>query len=94
MGKNPGRMAYDPMYKPTDENIYEVVGRYLYEWKYFDPDDQEMMPRYMPEALGKYVVIKYDVDANHAVNMSNRMSHYGIIIYVIPSLHRDRKSVV
>ena len=36
----------------------------------------------MTEALGKYVVIKAYVDANHAVNMANRMSHYGIIIYV------------
>ena len=36
----------------------------------------------MPEALGKYVVIKAYVDANHAGNMSNRRSHSGIIIYV------------
>ena len=36
----------------------------------------------MPEALSKYVVIKYYVDSNHAVNMANRRSHYGIIIYV------------
>ena len=36
----------------------------------------------MPEALGKYVLIKAYVDANHAGNMTNRMSHYGIIIYV------------
>ena len=36
----------------------------------------------MPEALGKYVVIKAYVDANHAGNMSNRRSYCGIIIYV------------
>ena len=41
-----------------------------------------MIPRHMPEALGKYVVIKAYVDANHAGNMANRRSHYGIIIYV------------
>ena len=40
------------------------------------------MPRHMPEALGKYVVIKDYLDANHAGNMSNRRSYYGIIIYV------------
>ena len=33
LGNNPGRMAYDPMYEPTDENVFEVVGRYLDEWK-------------------------------------------------------------
>ena len=32
--------------------------------------------------LGKYVVIKAYVNANHTGNMANRRSHYGIIIYV------------
>ena len=36
----------------------------------------------MPEALGKYVMIKSYVDANHVGNMANRGSHSGIIIYV------------
>ena len=36
----------------------------------------------MTEALGKYVVIKYYVDANHAGNMASSRSCYGIIIYV------------
>ena len=40
------------------------------------------MPRYMQEALGKYVVIKSYADANHVGNMANRRLHYGIIIYV------------
>ena len=74
-------MAYDPMYETTDENVFEVFGRYLYEWKYFYPDAQEMMPRHMPEALGKYVVIKVYVYANHEGNMSNRRLRSGIIIY-------------
>ena len=75
-------MAYYPMYEPTDENVFEVVGRYLDKWKDFYHGDQETMPRHMQEGLGKYVVIKVYVDANHAVNMENRRSHYGIIIYV------------
>ena len=41
-----------------------------------------MMPRHMPEAIVKYVVIKYYVDANHAGNISNRRLHSGIIIYI------------
>ena len=40
------------------------------------------MPRHITEALGKYVVIKYYVDANHAGNMASMSSHYVIIIYV------------
>ena len=81
LGKNPGRMAYYPMYEPTDENIFEVVGRYLYEWKYFYPDAQEMMPRHNPEVLGNYVVIKSYVDANHAVNMANVTSYLPCLLY-------------
>ena len=41
-----------------------------------------MIPSQMSEAIGKYVVIKAYVDANHAGNMANRRSHSGIIIYV------------
>ena len=36
----------------------------------------------MIEALGKYVVIKSYVGANHAGNMENRRLHSGTIIYV------------
>ena len=40
LGKNPGRMSYDPMYEPTDENVFVVVGRDAEKWIYFYPDDQ------------------------------------------------------
>ena len=40
------------------------------------------MPRYMPETLDKYVVIKFYVDANNAGKMENRGSNSGIIIFV------------
>ena len=42
LGKKPGRMAYDPVHEPPDKNIFEVIGRDLDEWKYFDPDTQEI----------------------------------------------------
>ena len=72
------------MYEPTDENVFYVVGRYLYECKYFCPDAHEIMsmPIHMTEEIGKYVVIKYYVDVNHTGNMVNMTSHSGIIIYV------------
>ena len=82
LGKNPGKMAYDPMYEPTDENLFEVVGRDLYEWKYLYHDAQEIRLRHILEAIGKCVVIKAYVDYNHAGNMANRSSYSGIIIYV------------
>ena len=43
---------YDHMYEPIDENIFEIVGRDLDEWKYFYLYAQEMMPSHIPEALG------------------------------------------
>ena len=40
LGKNPGRITYDPMYEATDENVFEVVGRDLDEWKDIYPNAQ------------------------------------------------------
>ena len=36
----------------------------------------------IPEDIGKSAVIKYNVDYNHAGNMANMKSYYGMIIYV------------
>ena len=82
LGKNPGRIKFNPMYELTYESMFEVVGRYLDQWKEFYPDAQEMMPIHILESLGKHVLIKYYVYANHAVNMANRRSHSGIISYL------------
>ena len=70
------------MYEPTNQSVFEVVGRYSDKWKYFYPDAQEMMPRHMPDALDKYFEIKGYVYVNHAGKTENRRSHSGIIIYI------------
>ena len=75
-------MAYDPMYEPKYQNLFELAGIDLDEWKYLYPESKQMMPRNMPEALVNYATIKAYVDANHTGNMANRTSHSGIIIYV------------
>ena len=41
-----------------------------------------MIPRRMPEAYGKYVVIKNYSNSNHEGNMANRRLWSGIIICV------------
>ena len=43
--RNPGRMVYDPIYGPTDDNVFEVVGMYIDEWNDLYPKYQEMTPR-------------------------------------------------
>ena len=48
----------------------------------FYPFAQDIMPRHIIEAIGKYIEIKSYVGANHTVNMTNMRSHSGIIIYV------------
>ena len=33
LGKDPVRRTYNPMYEPIDDNVFEIIGRYLGEWK-------------------------------------------------------------
>ena len=82
LGKNPCRITYRPMYGLTYENVFDVVGRDLDEWKYFYPDAQKIIPGNILDALGKYVFIKDYVYSNNAGKMKNRRSHFGIIVYV------------
>ena len=58
-------MTYEPMYESTNDIVFEVVEKDLEEQRDFYPDAQRMIPRHMSQALGKYVVIKYDVYANN-----------------------------
>ena len=70
------------MYEQIYDNVFEVVGIDLDEWNNLYTNDQGNITRHMSEALGKYVVIKAYVHANHTGNMANRRSHSGIIVYV------------
>ena len=81
MVKNPGRMTHNKMYESTDDNVFDVNGKDLDDWKYFYPGAQEIIPRHMSEALFKYAVIRAYVDFNHAENTANRILNSGIIIY-------------
>ena len=82
MDKNPGRLVFDPYKEKQLESVFELGAKTQEEWNDFYPDAFEDMPRYIPEALGKSVLIRTYVDANHAGNLMNRRSHSGIIIYV------------
>ena len=80
--KNPGRLIFDGFKEPQNEQVFELGAKSQDEWNDFYPDACEDMPRNMPDALGKSVLIRVYVDANHAGNLANRRSHSGIIIYV------------
>jgi len=81
IGKNPGRLVFDPAVMERDESIFTGSSDPR-EWADFYPEACEQVPRNMPEALGKAVRVSCYVDANHAGNMANRRSHSGILIYV------------
>ena len=81
IGKNPGRIVFDPLMEHDDENIFN--GPLDKEkWVDFYPDAFEVMPMNMLEPLGNPVLIRAWVDANHAGNLVNMISHSGILIYV------------
>lgn len=82
IGKNPGRIAFDSLYIPTDEIVFSATVKDIDDWKDFYPDEVESMPRNMIEPLGSQVFVKAFVDANREGNLLNRRSHSGILIYV------------
>ena len=81
MDKNPGRLVFDPLLEYTDEKIFDGTPT-TQDWIDFYPDAEEAMPRNMPTPLGRAILVKAYVDANHAGNLANRRSHSGILIYV------------
>ena len=82
MEKNPGRIVFDPYFEKQPESVFELGAKAQDEWRDFYPDAMESMPRRMPVPMGKSVLVRAYVDANHAGNLLNRRSHSGILIYV------------
>ena len=54
----------------------------MYQWREFYPEAIGSFPHSIPEPLGNNVQMMCYVDANHAANILNMQSHYGILIYV------------
>lgn len=80
--KNPGRLAFDASYTPTDERLFQTSVTDPAEWQDFYPDASEALPGKHVVPLGNPVCIRAYVDANHAGNLVNRRSHSGILIYL------------
>ena len=84
MEKNPGRLVFDGYKEHQNEKVFELGAISQDEWIDFYPDACESLPRYMPQPLGKSVLIRTYVDANHAGNLAN-----SCLLYTSPS-PRDR----
>ena len=86
LSNNAGKISFDPACVHTDEKVFEVITRYLEDWKDFYPDAAEAHLRKNLEPLGEPVTVWVYVGANHAGNLENRRFHSGILIYVKNSL--------
>ncbi len=82
LAKNPGRIVFDARRVHLDESTFDTAGSTKEQWEDFYPDAKEAIPTKLTEPLGKPVIIRTYVDANHAGNLANRRSHTGIIIYL------------
>ena len=73
-----GGIIFDPTYPVIDENGFKHTD----EWKYCYGDEKESLPPNMPTPLGKEVVIRCFVDADHAGDTITRRSRTGFVIFV------------
>ena len=70
-------MVFDDSYPTFDNARFKEC-----DWSELYPDASEVLPEWMPDARGKWVVMSCFVDADHAGCRETRRSHSGIIIYV------------
>ena len=74
------RVVFDPFQTNVDESVFESG---TMEWKELYGDIEEEFPPGMPEELGKSAQTTCFVDFNHDGNVVNRISHKGVLIYVM-----------
>ena len=75
-------IVFDPTYPDINEDDFKTND----DWKYFYGDEGESLPPNMPPPLGKEVVIRCFVDADHAGDKITRRSRTGFIIFINLSL--------
>ena len=80
--KNPGKIAFDPDFVPTYEQVFEGIPRELEVWNNFYSYADKSFLRNKMEPLGEPLIFRVYVDANHAGSLLKWRSQYGILIYV------------
>jgi hypothetical protein len=74
--KHNARMIFDPTHPIVDRSAVPI-----HEWKDFYGNVQEAIPPNAPDPLGKEVVTRCFVDADHAGDKLSRRSRTGFIIF-------------
>jgi hypothetical protein len=75
--KHNARMVFDPTYPKVDMSAAPA-----HDWTDFYGDVVEAIPPNAPEPLGKEVIVRCFVDADHAGDKLTRRSRTGFIIFV------------
>ena len=71
------RIAFDPTYPEIDYSKFERR-----DWRRFYNNAIEPIPHNAPKPLGKPVVIRFYVDADHAGDQITRRSRTGFIMFI------------
>jgi hypothetical protein len=71
------RIAFDPTYPTIEYSKFERK-----DWRWFYNDVKEPIPPNAPKPLGKPVVIRFYVDADHAGDHVTRWSRTGFIMFI------------
>ena len=79
---NRGCLQFDPTLQEIDDILFYDKNKVIDQWMSFYTEVIDPLPYFVPEALGKSLQNICYVDANHAGNLFNRRSHWGILIYV------------
>ena len=75
---NMGRLVYDSRQTEVDDRIFLQSAQY--QWTFFYPNYEELLPPNMPKPRGFSMKIRTYVGADHAGNLATRRSHTGISI--------------
>ena len=76
--KHNSRLVFDPSYPEIDKDTFNIDA----DWSKMYGDIKEELPADMPKPLGRCVVMRCFVDADHAGDLVTRRSRTGFIVYL------------
>lgn len=77
-------LVFDPTYPEIDENAFQKKDWSTSEFGHLE--GKEILPPNQPQPRGQGVVVRANVDADHATDTTTRMSRTGFLVYVNSAL--------
>ena len=75
---------YDACQTEVDDRLF--LKSTQYQWNYFNPDAEELLPPKMPKPIGRSVKMRTYIYTDHTGNFATQRSHTGILVYLNNSL--------